>query len=142
MKETTASFSSTSAVSNSISSSGISQELLKLSENIHYLLGYQAAFFDKGMRFRAPSSQEAKQASRFLDELKKSSSFVRTLFQTEPSIGSVRLENRIREYIEERTLAAKGDSGLLCAVVDVGERLLGFTQEIKRRAKQEEKLAA
>ena len=68
--------------------------------------------------------------------------FVRSLFASEPSIGSVRLENRIREYIELRTLAAKNDSGLLGAVVDVGERLLGFTQEIKRKAKQEDKLAA
>lgn len=143
MKETKSSFTSASAVSSAnLESGGISPDLLRLSENIHFLLGYQSAFFDKGMRFRTPSSQEAKQATRFLDELKRASNFVRSLFASEPGISTARLENRMREYIEDRTVATQQESGAQRAVIDVGERILGFTQELKRKAKQEERLAA
>ena len=132
MKETTASFSSTS----------VSPDLLKLSENIHYLIGYQAAIFDKGERFRRPSSPEAKGAQRFIDELKRAAIFVRSLYDTHPGIDSSGLEKQVRDYVEARTQSAKNESALQRTVIEVGERLLGFAHEIRRKSKQVERLAA
>ena len=132
MKETTASFSSTS----------VSPDLVRLSENIHYLIGYHAAIFDKGDRFRRPSSPEGKRAVRFLDELKRASIFVRSLYETCPTVDSTALEKKVREYIDSRAVAAAAETASRSTIVDVGERLLGFVQEIKRKSKQVEKLAA
>ncbi len=132
MKDITASFPSTS----------VSPELVQLSENVNHLIGYHAAIFDRGERFRSPSTPEAKHASRFLVELKKASAYVRMLLIEEPAISAEQLEKRVRQYVDEKTFSSRAEGTGQRAMIDVGERLLGFVQEIRRKTKMVEKLAA
>lgn len=129
-------------------------ELLHILEKIQFLLGYHTAFFDKGARFRSPStSAEAKQATRFIEELHAAAEFIRSLLSKENEhdmdlsrqAAVLQIEKEVQAYIEARMRESKESKRLsVSAVVDVGERLLGFVQERKRNPHKAvmEKLAA